>query len=261
MIKLTVRSVQSSLLAMLVMTLSLAAWSLAIKITDFAPIFLVPLGVILYRSIYRLQLETWQAHYELVVKKDSVIYNLLNGKVRAHLSALVFTLASIPVLAWFFMTAPLPLFAFLCAVIAATCVLFLSSRKNLQMHFNEPFATKYAVQLATLVGAAVSFVILWWHAWAIDLHNAEFQAVDFVGAIELGRSSIPNPDSIFATLLTIPFVLEALKLWAVVQLQTYSNLALLLSLEAALIGFLIAKLAVIVTYFVNQVLWDDVNNG
>ena len=260
MMRIYLRSVKSSLLAMLVITLSLAAWSLAIKITDFAPIFLIPLGVILYRSIYRLQLETWQAHYELVVKKDSVIYNLLNGKVRAHLRALVFTLTSIPVVAWFFMTAPLPLFAFLCAVIAATCVLFFSIQKNLQTHFNEPFATNYAVQFATVVGAAVSFLILWWYAWAIDLHNAEFQAVDFVGAIELGRSSIPNPNSIFATLLAIPFVLEALKLWAVVQLQTYSNLALILSLEAALIGFLIAKLGVIVTYFVFQILWDDLNN-
>ena len=260
MINFSLRSLKSSLLAILVMTLSLAAWSLAIKITDFAPIFLLPLGVILYRSVYRLQLETWQAHYELIVKKDSVIYNLLNGKVRAHLSALVFTLASIPVVAWFFMTAPLPLFAFLCAVIATTCVLFFSIKQNLQTHFNEPFATKYAVHFATLVGAAVSFLLLWWYAWAIDLHNAEFQSVDLFGAVELGRSSIPNPNSIFATLLTIPFVLEALKLWAVVQLQTYSNLALILSLEAALIGFLIAKLGVIVTYFVNQILWDDLSD-
>lgn len=257
MINFSLRSLKSSLLAMLVMTLSLAAWSLAIKITDFAPIFLLPLGVILYRSVYRLQLETWQAHYELVVKKDSVIYNLLNGKVRAHLSALVFTLASIPIVAWFFVTAPLTLYSVICAVIAVTCVLFFSIKQNSQKHFNEPFATKYAVHGATLIGAAVSFLILWWYAWAIDLHNAEYQSVDLVGAVELGMSTIPNPNSIFAPLFTIPFVLEALKLWAVVQLQPYLNLALVLSLEAALIGFLIARLGVIITYFVNQVLWDD----
>ena len=257
MIKITFISVKSSLLSMLVMTLSLATWSLAIDITDFAPIFLIPLGVILYLSVYRLQLDTWKAHYELIVKKNSMIYNLLNGKVRAHLSALVFTLASIPVVAWFFVTAPLPLFALLCAIVAATCVLFFNIRKNLQEHFNEPFATKYAVHFATIIGAAVSFLILWWYAWAIDLHSAEYQAVDLVGAVELGMSNIPNPNSIFAPLFTIPFVLEALKLWSVVQLQPYLNLALVLSLEAALIGFLIAKLGVIVTYFVNQISWDD----
>ena len=134
---------------MLVMTLSLATWSLAIDITDFAPIFLILLGVIFYLSVYRLQLDTWKAHYELIVKKNSMIYNLLNGKVRAHLSALVFTLACIPVVAWFFVTAPLPLFALLCAIVAATCVLFFNTRQNLQEHFksHSPPSMPFTLQL------------------------------------------------------------------------------------------------------------------
>lgn len=252
------RSITVPFLTILFVTLSLLAWSLAIDLTDFAPVFLIPLSVIFYRSVYRLQLDTWIAHYELIVKKDSNLYNLINGKLRAHLSALILTLSSIPVVAWFFVTAPGSLYSALCAIIVISCTSFFTIKRSLDKHINEPFATKYAVYFATLIGAVLSFLILWWYAWAIDLHDAKYQLVDLVGAVQLGKSAIPNPNSIFAPLFTIPFVLEAIKLWSVVQLKDYSNLAFLLSLEAALVGFLINKLCVIVTYFVDQVLLGTV---
>lgn len=250
----TFGEIKSGLTAILFISLSLVTWSLAIEITDFAPVFLFPLSVVIYCSVYRLHMNVWKAHYELIVRSDSAIYNLLNGKIRGHLNAFIFTLVSVTVLAWFFITAPLSLVAALCLIIAIFCSMLFIFKNSLRQHFNEPFATKYAVNLATILGAGVSFFVLWWHAWAIDLHDAEFQSVDLIGAIEIGKSQIPNPSSIFAHLLMFPFVFDAVKLWAVVQLKTYSNMALILSLEAALVGFLIAKMSIIVTNLVDEIL-------
>lgn len=254
-------AIKSSLAAMLFMTLSFQAWSLAIGITSFAPIFLLPLCIIIYWSAYRLHMDVWRAHYALIVRSDAIFYNLVNGKVLGHLGALVFTLASVPVLAWFLITESAAIVVILCIIIASACIMFFSFKNNLILHFKEPFATKYAVNFATAFGAGVSFLILWWYGYAIDKHEAEFQSVDLIGAIELGKSSVPNSNGIFAPLLMWPFILEALKLWAVVQLKAYYNLALIMSLEFALVGFLVARLCVIVTYFVDKIMQDPINDA
>ena len=110
-----------------------------------------------------------------------------------------------------------------------------------------------------MVCAGISFGIFWNHAWDIDLNDASFFSVDILGTIELGKSKVPNPDGILAPILMFPFVLEAIKLWAVVQLKSYSYLALLLSLEAALVGFLITRVSILLAFFFDCITWNTLD--
>ena len=68
--------------------------------TDLAFLALLPMAIAIYLAVYRSQLSLWIAQYSLVVRSTSHFYNLLNGKVRAHVNAFLFSVTTVPILGW-----------------------------------------------------------------------------------------------------------------------------------------------------------------
>jgi len=191
----------------------------------------------------------------LVVRTDSPLYNLLNGRLRANFVALFYTFSTVPIVAWQYVNPSGTLLVILVVTIIFSALFFFTWHNHLTKYFNEPFASQFAVNTSTWISALLSFALLWYYVWDINKIDGEFRLANLSQAMEIGISQMPNPDGLLAPILMLPFVFEALELWVVVQSKSY-YLILLLSFKFALVGFFVSKLSILTSYFVDKIVWE-----
>lgn len=233
--------------------LSLYVWRLGYAVSDWAILALTPLSVFLYLGFWRLVLNPWQAKLLIALRESSPLAIFMTGKIRAGLLSFGFTAISVFVLAYKALSVTAQEAILLFTLIFVSGIAFTISQVWLSRHLHQPFATATAAS---------------WTGWIVALPFALFYArytflntgypgamIDarFQEALQIGLSNLPDRRGWITEIMALPYAYDASKLWAVVQLKEYPNVAAIFSLDAALISIIAAKAGIIIAYFVQCV--------
>ena len=233
--------------------LSLKAWSLGTEFSDLSILALLPLTLFIFSVSWKVSFDTWRSQYYVVVRKNSKYYNVFNGKLRATAVAAFYTLTSIPLMAWQFLSASKDQFLTLmmCVILAGISYIFIAGyTKN---HLHPPYDQIVAIKLATWFAAICCFWSFWYLAW-IEPHVGLKWGLE--EALTYGVSQSPNQNSILSPIFSLLSAIDAFKLWVTVQLREYPLFPILLSVDVALISFLLARISVIIVHFVETIVWN-----
>ncbi|WP_373050872.1 hypothetical protein, partial [Thalassovita aquimarina] len=151
--------------AAVVINLSLYLWRGLYPATDWAVLVLIPLTVLLFMGSLWSSAAVYRASMKAAVRGESPLTWLMTGRLRALLSAAVFTLVAVPLLAWHAFSSTYPellLLAFLCF---ATSLFFAFAEHKLLNHLTPPFARATALSAGTLIAAVLFVPILAWANW------------------------------------------------------------------------------------------------
>ena len=250
------RGVLSISASALLFFLSLKAWSLGTKFSDLSILALLPLTFFIFHVSWRVSFDTWRMHYYIVVRKNSKYYNVFNGKLRATAVAAFYTLTTIPLMAWQFLSASYYEFLTLmmCVLLAGISYIFIAGyTKN---HLHSPYDQIVAIKIATWFAAICCFWSFWYVAWFIESHDMDYFKWSLGEAIVYGAPQSPNKNSILSPIFSLLFAFDAFKLWVTVQLKEYPFFPMLLSIDIALISVLLARISVIIVHFVETIVWN-----
>jgi len=235
---------------------SLKAWSLGTKFSDLSILALLPLTLFIFSVSWKVSFDTWRTQYYVVVRKNSKYYNVFNGKLRATAVAAFYTLTSIPLMAWQFVSASDYEFLTLmmCVILAGISYIFIAGYTK--KHLYPPYDQIVAIKLATWFAAICCFWSFWYVAWFIEPHAMDYFKWSHEEALAYGVSQSPNQNSILSPIFSLLSAIDAFKLWVTVQLRDYPLFPMLLSIDIALISFLLARISVIIVHFVETIVWS-----
>jgi hypothetical protein len=232
--------------------LSFYLWKIGFQFTDFAILAILPITFFLFKAAWKLSFDPWRAKFDLVVKKKSPLYTVLNGRIRATFIATIFSLSSVGILSWQTLQASQRQLAIMLFFIFASGMVYLFSKDKFEQHFNEPFDNISSVQFTTWVTTIPCFFILWYVAWAFETNSGDLVNADIYQAIDIGLAEIPNQNSILANALSLLFGYEAVKIWAVYQLKEYPIIGGIMCLDSALVSFLLIRSNVMMVHFLHS---------
>ena len=219
---------------------SLFIWRRFYPATDWAVLALVPLTALLLAGFFWSSAAVYLASMKVAVREGSPIAWLAAGRLRAFLGATVFTLVSMPLLAWYALSSThteLLLLALLCLFASALYALALH---KLLDHLTPPFARTTALWASTLV--AFMFVpVIAWANWHFTPHSAEIRFATLHEALQIGIGQLPHRRGWLAEPLSPLYALEYAKLWFVVQEGSPKWFSFWYSFDAALISLVAAR--------------------
>ena len=232
--------------------LSFITWEELIQYSVAALVVLIPLATILYISTYRIHQNVIEAQLIMMLKPETRISRLINGIISSHFHALIFTTCSIPVLTWYYATASFEQFGLFSGTIFVASISYMWLRKNVDDIFKKPFSEKYLINFASIVASVLCFFPLWYFSWAVDMNSGILLGKDLNQAVLRSLEEAPGNLGPFNPLFSFPYFIDAFKIWSVVQLREFANLALIASIESALVGFLISRSAILVVHFTSK---------
>ena len=234
--------------------LSLKAWSLGTKFSDLSILALLPLTLFIFSVSWKVSFDTWRTQYYVVVRKNSKYYNVFNGKLRATAVAAFYTLTSIPLMAWQFLSASKSDFLTLMMCVILAGISYIFTARYTKNHLHPPYDQIVAIKLATWFAAICCFWAFWYVAWIAPHDWLEKWSLE--EALAHGVSKSPNQNSILSPIFSLLSAIDALKFWVTVQLKEYPLFPMLLSVHIALISFLLARISVIIVHFVETIIWS-----
>lgn len=228
---------------------SLALWKTAYVLSDWAILALVPLAGALSFGAWSHSLGTWRARLHVTLKEDSPLGRILTGRIRATVHSMSFLIAALTTLAWLALSASpievaILLVAFVVSGAAASFAEFVLSR-----HFHPPFSRSIATNLATWGAGFLLTIVLSQYFWAVKSMPGALLDSELSQAVQIGLEQLPRQDGWIASIFSIPYAYEAVKIWLTVKLAAYPFVAVLLSFDMALYSFLLCHTAIILTHF------------
>ncbi|MCV2447478.1 hypothetical protein [Paracoccus sp. DMF] len=237
----------SPALAVLIIACSLYLWRYVYAVSDWAVACLVPLSVLLFLAQMPILREDYRARMLLTLRPGSRLTRILTGRLSSSAGALVFVAISIPVLAW----QALHLTPAEAGLVSAACMIsgwvFVGIERRLARSFNPPFARAYALRLSSWLCAALACPVIAWVTWSYTGHPPAYLQAGFIDALKLGMSEMPERDGLLETILMPFYAFQGGKTWLLVQSKNYPWLTLLLSMDAALFGFLATRASILMT--------------
>lgn len=243
-------SLKAAVAATLFTGLSLYIWRLAFEFSDWAAVALLPLALIIFVGFWPLTLQPWRARLRVALREDSPLSHILTGKIRALILSVPFTAISVVLLAWQSVSATrIEALIMLFAVFFSGCV-FATGQETLTRHFHQPFARVIATSVVTWAVALPFTLIVAISSWAWVAMPGDMLTASLPEALQIGLNNLPARRGWIAEVLAVPYAYEAAKLWVVVQLRGYPIVGALFSLDAALISFVLCRVGIVVTQFV-----------
>lgn len=231
--------------------LSALVWRLGYAHTDWALLALVPLFLFLFLPAYSLHLATWQSRLHVMLKAESSWAPWLRGRIRAGWRAGSFATIAVVIIAWqalVLATAQFPLYLLVILVAAAGHVWFLSyTKRQLRM----PYAQWMAMTLATWVAALPFLVIATYLNWSQLRYPEWLLKASFAETLQHSLQTLPRKDGWIAEVFAYIQAWDAAKLWLVLRFPDQIWLALLFCLEAALLGFVLARAGILLMQFLD----------
>ena len=232
--------------------LSFVTWEKLIQYSAAALVVLIPLSTILYVTTYRLNQNVVEAHLSMILRPETGISRLFNGMISSHFHALIFTTCSLPVLTWYYATASFEQFGLFGGTIFVASLSYIWLRKSVDDIFKNPFSEKYLINFASIFASILCFLPLWYFSWAVDMNSGILLGKDLNQAVLRSLEEAPGNLGPFNPLFSFPYLIDAFKIWSVVQLREFANLALIASIESALVGFVITRSAILVLHFTSK---------
>lgn len=245
------RSITNAFAATALAGLSLYLWRLSYIYSDWAILALAPLAVGIWIGFWPLTLSPWRAWLHVALRRESPLGRILQGNVRAFLVTAGFTCIAVTLLAWQALDASVVDASIMLVAFFLSAGLFSRGQRYLARHFHEPFARGLATSLVSWSVALPLILVIALTTWTSTPMPHEMLQADFVEAVQIGLSNLPERGGWIAGFLSIPYGYEAIKLWAVVQLRDYPIFSALFSLDVALFSFVLCRSAVILNQFID----------
>lgn len=232
--------------------LSFVTWEKLIQYSVVALVVLFPLATILYVASYRLRHNVTKAQFSMILKPETGVSKLFNGVISSHIYAFIFTVCSLPVLTWYYVTASSEQFGLFGGTVFVAGLSYVWLQKSADDIFKKPFSEHYLVNYASVFASIICFFPLWYFAWALDLNSGILLGEDLNKAVLNSLDEAPDNLGALSPLFSFPYVVDAFKIWSVAQLREFANLAFIISIESALVGFVISRTAILVIHFTKQ---------
>jgi hypothetical protein len=234
---------------------SLNVWRLSYPYSDWAALALVPLAGALFLGQVSPKTNLYRARMRSTIRTESPLSGILTGRTTAILSAALFVLIAIPVLAWQALSSSV-MEAFTMAILCLVAgLVFSKAHATLLFHFHPPFARAAAIVLGTWLVALAFIPVIAWVNWSIVSHPGEIQTASLKEAVELGWQELPLRRGWIAEILAPFYAFDAIKLWLVLQIEPSRWATILFSLDTALVSFILARASITLTS-----LWQSLNN-
>jgi hypothetical protein len=244
------RRLSIALVVTLLTTMFLWLWKLAYSFSDWAAIWLLCMGVMIFLGNWSITIDRWKAERGIVLRSGSWLSGWLTGRMGAFLSSTFLVLLLVPALAWNALTMSGAEIRVFLALFFASAWLFLWTQSFLAKHFMPPFDRIFANgPSAWMVGLPFS-VTLFFVTWYAQSIPDEMLTADYSVVLRSGLGELPERRGWIAEILAFGYAFEASKIWLVVQMRDYPLIAILFNLDMALFGFLAARASVVITHFV-----------
>ena len=231
--------------------ISLYLWRGAYAFGDWAVIALLPLAVALFVAHRELVLDMHLARRRVMWREDTWAMRWLRGRLSSSFWALVFVVVTVPLLAWQAVAIKAERLPQLALAFLLASLLFTFLQGVVGRYLQAPFHRNAAMNLAVLAMLPL-VVYAAWQSYRIDtipheLLNARLSEVPLVAL-----DSLPRKDGWLSQLMAPMQIYDSGKLWIAGQFPKARWLHVLISLDAALFGFLMARAAVVVTDFLQM---------
>ena len=224
-----------------VLILSLYLWRGLYPSTDWAILALLPVTALLFMGTLWSSAAVYRASMRVAVRENSSLAWLTSGRLRALLSATVFSLIAVPLLAWHAISSTHSEFLFLALLCFTASLCFAVVEHKLLDHLTPPFARVTAMSAGTLIAAVLFIPILAWANWNFTPQPEAIRNASLEEALQLGFGNLPPRRGWVAELLAPFFALEYGKLWFVVQAESPKWFSIWYSIDAALISLVAAR--------------------
>lgn len=232
----------------------LALWRIAYSLSDWAVLALLAMAALLFLSHVRMVGAMYRARLQVMIRGESPLATILTGQLKAILTAFCFAVAAVPVLAWQALRADWPE-AFSLTMLSLLAGLVLSwAQSRMRKHVHQAFVDPPAAALATWLVALPVIVLLGWVQYNYVAFPGEIRAAANVEAAAMFGidQALPARRGWIAECLAPLAAWEAAKLWFITRDNMPPIVPLLFVVEAALVGFVVARAGVLATLFFQQ---------
>ena len=229
----------------------LALWRIAYSLSDWAALALLGVAMLLFMSQMRTVGALYRARMRVMFRGESPLAKWLTGQIKAILIALLFVATAVPVLAWQALRAGWSEALGLTVLSLLAGLLLAWMQARARRHVHPPFVDPPAAWLATWAVALPAIVLLAYiHYNFVALPGEIRAAADPWAAALLGiEMNLPARRGWVAEALAPLAAWEAAKLWFVTRANMPAIVPLLFVVEAALVGFVVARAGVLATLF------------
>ena len=229
--------------------LPLFLWQELYHRTDWAVLALVPLTTMVCIGSYQVILCRRRALLLAVLQANSWLTPILSGQIFSALAAVVITAATVPLLAYKALSAPMPELLVLAALSVAAVAFFQVFQAILQKHINDAFLPSASTWSSVALSGSIFLAIHVWAGLNYVRYPAYIKELSFSETMIRAMESLPERGGWIADILSIFYTMDDAKLWLVVRAGGTTVPAFIFTIYGALICFLVARAIVAVAAF------------
>lgn len=223
----------------------LTVWKTLFPSTDLAVLALVALAGILFWGSFSVASAVQQARMKFTIRPESKLSSFTSGRIYAGFQSMIFAVIAIFLLAWQFVTATqVEILLYLFLAVAAGS-LFWVLEETFNQHLHKPYSRSVSASVSSWIMGVMFLPIISWVNWNYTSHSGLVLTASFTEAVSYSFQALPERRGWIAELLSPLYAFDAAKLWIVVQLEASKWATILLSIDTALISFIMARSAVI----------------
>lgn len=230
--------------------MSLYLWRTTYLQGDWGAITLLPLSIMLFVAHRDLLRKKHMAMRRVTWRESTWVMRWLSGRLSSTFWSLVLVVVTVPLMAWEAIAMKPERLPQLAVAFLMASLLFMWLQSVIVRHLQLPFHRIVAINLATLAVLPLVIYAAWqgYHTDTIpkNLLNAQLSEVPSVALDGQLRR-----DGLISQLLAPLQIYESGKLWLASRFREQSWLAVLVSLDATLFAFVMARAAAIVTDFLH----------
>lgn len=238
--------------SVLLISLSISTWKLSSPFGDYSLLSLIPLAIVVFLSSRHLMLDLWEAKHRMIIRKNSGFSRFFHGRIRANIFSVIYAIVTVTALCAEAISSTITymIAILICAIIASS--LYLILKKVLHSQLNHPFHKSFAITYAIAGASILSFGFLSQIAWSLDQYNGFLLTASLTESIQYGLKDLPNENSLISFPLSVFLIIDVIKLWLTIQLNDYAFVVRALAVDIALVSFVISRLSISITYFVEN---------
>ena len=232
---------------------SLGLWRQTVTVSDGAVLALLPLALAVFLGVFRPLLAARQANLRVVLRPGGGLAGIVTGRFGALVGALLFTLVAVPVLAFTAIRTVWTEGLALMLLFVTSCALSVGVRAGLRRSITDSHRRLWGHRIAAIVAGVLFSAVLFWLHWAVISRPGAVAGQGFAESLQAAILELP-PRSAWLRVVLEPFaVIEAAKLWLATAMHGTFRAGLVYSLDAALVGFVVARCAVAVLDFTESI--------
>jgi len=235
------------------MAVPLALWRLALPLTGWAALALLPLGIAIWWGIYLPLRDRRRAELAVAILPGARLGRWLTGRFGAGLNATLGLLVALPVLGWLALGGQAPVIMAVAAVGLMAGILSTLTTRLLSTTLTDPYARLAGQRIGSVVAALAGLVPLVWINWAVIPIPNEITSASLADAVSAALAARPARDGWPAEVMGLFAALDTAKLWLAAQYRRTVWVGLVFSIDAALVSFVAARSSVAVLEFTRSI--------